>query len=519
MFKTYLVLVALFAQAEVKTPKPPKPPDPSIAFFASKSVPKISIEIEPKQMEALRKADRAYVPCTITVEGGQTYNMVGIHLKGAAGSYRGLDDRPALSLNFDKFIDGQKFYGLDKVHLNNSVQDGSYLHELITRELSRSAGVPTGRVTHAIVNLNKRDLGLYVLLEGLDRTFLKHNFDSPDGNLYDGGFCADLDQPKKLLSGKKNQKDEQAPLKALVAACKEPDLNKRLALLDTLVDIDSFWKFIALEQITCHWDGYNRNRNNYRIYFDPSKGNKAIFMIWGADQMFGDPNFDLRGMSCLLANQLMQCPGMHWRYNDALRKVYNQNYHVSAMNTRVDEVTEKLKAVAKDIKGGAEDMKRKLIERGKVLERIISEIPSGPPQFGADNSVLLTDWKPALESGPSLLLQSSIDEKTCLYIRTPSDSIGSWRKPIALDPGKYKVEVLAKAVNVKNRNEPNSGVGIRLSGGERSKYITDNTGWEKISYEFEVKEPKEIVVVLEMRSQKGEAYFDMTSLKLIKVTK
>ncbi len=242
MIITWILLLSLLGQTETKAVKPAKP-DPSVEFFASKKVLSISIEIEPKEIQALKMADRTYVPCTIKVEGGQTYTKVGIHLKGAAGSYRALEDRPALSLNFDKFVDGQKFYGLDKLHLNNSVQDGSYLNELICRELSRNSGLPTGRATHAMVKLNNRDLGLYVLLEGLDRTFLKRNFGSPDGNLYDGGFCQDIDQPKKLLCGKKGQKDEQAPLKTLLVACKEPDPAKRLLLLEALVDIDAFWTF------------------------------------------------------------------------------------------------------------------------------------------------------------------------------------------------------------------------------------------------------------------------------------
>mgnify|MGYP003889126547 FL=1 len=162
-------------------------------------------------------------------------------------------------------------------------------------------------------------------------------------------------------------------------------------------------------------------------------------------------------------------------------------------------------------------MKNRLAERGKVLARLIGEMPAGPPIFGPDKTVTLSGWKPALETGPSLLLQSSFEDKTCLHIRSSADSVGSWRKPVALDPGKYKVELLAKAVNVKNRNEPNSGVGIRISGGERTKYISESTGWEKITFEFDIPTPKEIVLVLEMRSLKGEAYFDTSSMKLIKV--
>ena len=79
--------------------------------------------------------DAGVIAVHVIEEGGKTYENVGIHLKGAAGSFRGIDDRPALTLNFDKFQKGQDYHDLDKIHLNNSVQDPSYLNELICSEL------------------------------------------------------------------------------------------------------------------------------------------------------------------------------------------------------------------------------------------------------------------------------------------------------------------------------------------------------------------------------------------------
>ncbi|MFN6052520.1 MAG: hypothetical protein ACK47R_16970, partial [Planctomycetia bacterium] len=59
---TYSILILnLLALAD---PKPAKV-DPSIEFFASTAIPKISIEIEPKELQMLRMADRSYVPCTV----------------------------------------------------------------------------------------------------------------------------------------------------------------------------------------------------------------------------------------------------------------------------------------------------------------------------------------------------------------------------------------------------------------------------------------------------------------------
>ncbi|HKX62652.1 MAG TPA: CotH kinase family protein, partial [Verrucomicrobiae bacterium] len=165
--------------------------DKSDEFFASGVIPSLHIEIARTNMASLRRDDRTYVRATVR-EGDRAYEEVGIHLKGAAGSKQSIDQKPALTLNFDKFRDGQKFHDIDKLHLNNSVQDKSYMTEALCSELFLEAGVPTARTTHARVWLNGRDLGLYVLKEGYDRQFLKRHFRNPKGNLYDGGFLQEI---------------------------------------------------------------------------------------------------------------------------------------------------------------------------------------------------------------------------------------------------------------------------------------------------------------------------------------
>ena len=75
-------------------------------------------------------------------------------------------------------------------------------------------------------------------------------------------------------------------LRAIVEACRLTDMKDRWSRLEQLVDIDDFVRYIALETMVCHWDGYCLNRNNYRIYFEPTK--KARFIPHGMDQCFGD---------------------------------------------------------------------------------------------------------------------------------------------------------------------------------------------------------------------------------------
>src|SRR6185369_2116113 len=191
-------------------------------------------EIAPSDVEKLRgyywngwrgnRVERPEVVARVR-EGGIVYTNVSLHIKGAAGSFRPFDDKPALTLNFSRHGADQQFHGYSKISLNNSVQDPSYLSEAISRELFEAAGVPVPRSDHATVLINGRDLGLYVMIEGFGKPFLKRYFKNVSGNLYDGGFVKDVMGNLNTNSGDK--REDRSDLRRLVRAALEPDPAKR----------------------------------------------------------------------------------------------------------------------------------------------------------------------------------------------------------------------------------------------------------------------------------------------------
>lgn len=365
-----LIVAAASAQA---------PPDPVAAFFKSGKAVELNIDIGPKEMDSLRREDRKYVKCQIT-EGKTVYKDVGIHLRGAAGSFRGIDDKPGLTLNMDKFVDGQKFHGMDKWHLANSAQDPSYLSELICGEMMRAAGVPAARIGHAVVKINGKLKGMYYLKEGYDSRFLKEHLGSNDGNFYDGGFLQEIDAPLKLVSTKKDVKD-QADLKKLIKACQIGDHAKRFAEMEKLLSLDKFISYLCIEAITWDWDGYPMKRNNYRIYHDPST-DKITFIPSGMDQMFADVNGSLwPGTEGLVSRALIETPQGKARYLARMEEIMKTVYRPADLKKRLDE-TEKVvqagmatfdKNQAKDLPNHVNRLRAAIDERAKVMERQMKE--------------------------------------------------------------------------------------------------------------------------------------------------
>src|SRR5439155_403236 len=261
----------------------PSTVQPAAELFDGSVIPRLRIDIAASDLAELRQFSRKYVPAVLK-EGEKTYQKVGVHLKGSTGSFRGLDDKPGLTLSFGKFTHGQKFHGVEKIHLNNSVEDPSYVNAFLGSELFRAAGVPAPRVGHALLELNGRLLGLYVLEEGFTEDFLALYFHKTKGNLYEPEQGHDAGEPLRLVSG--NGADHQGDLKALAAAAREPDLRQRWQDLQKILDLERFISFMAMEVMTGHRDGYCLARNNFRIYHDLDT-DKIIFLPHGMDQLFG----------------------------------------------------------------------------------------------------------------------------------------------------------------------------------------------------------------------------------------
>lgn len=501
-------------------------PDASDEFFAEKKVVELRLKIDEPQVTRLREEPRSYVRAALVENGRTTYPDVAVKLKGAAGSFQNFDDRPALTINMNKFREGQLFHAIDKFHLNNSVQDDTYACEAICSELSRADGLPATRVTHARVWLNDRDMGLYVFKEGFDKAFLKRHFEKADGNLYDGGFLRDVDMDLEKDLGK--GPDDFSDLRALAAACREPNPRKRWALLENHLDVDLFVRFMALELMTCHWDGYTKNRNNYRIYFDPSDG-KARFLPHGMDQMFSDPGFSvLDAPEPIVSSAVMQNPAWRKLYRQRLEKLL-PIYSADNLVKRLDAVRDKLQPVLAAISQDADrnhaercrELRERLVARAANLREQVRQRDPGPVEFDDQGRLALEDWEPRQETDDTKLERVETEGRVEYVIETgPSGRcVASWRCKVLLAQGTYRLEARIKATGVAAaKDDKGRGAGVRISGGSREHGVTGDTDGTDVAQKFTVAEPsREVELVAELRATAGRAAFQ-SPLRLVRVT-
>lgn len=315
---------------------------PGDDLFRDLFIPHLEIKISSAEIASLNASPRSYVRATVR-EGNLLFTNVAIHLKGGPGSYRQLDDHPAFTLNFDRFADGQSFHGLKKIHLNNSVQDRSYVSEKICRELFEAAGVPTPRAGNALVKFNGREVGMYVLVEGVNKQFLGRYFKDVTGNVYDGHSGSDVTDSLPTNAGE-NPRDKSR-LKALALAARERDLDTRLAALKKTLDLDRFLSFLAMETILWHWDGYTLNRNNFRIFHDRDS-DRMVFLPHGLDQILNrSPGSLIPPAQGLVARSVLEIPETRRLYQERITQLTADVFRAGAITNRIYEVADSIGGV------------------------------------------------------------------------------------------------------------------------------------------------------------------------------
>ena len=130
-------------------------------------------------------AAEEYQECTITIDG-ENLGQVGIRAKGntSLSTVTTLDsERYSFKVEFNHYVKGKKYHGLDKLSLNNLIQDATLMKDYLAYTLMGKMGVPSPLCSYVQINVNGEPWGLYLAVEGVEDAFLERN-SMTKGELY-----------------------------------------------------------------------------------------------------------------------------------------------------------------------------------------------------------------------------------------------------------------------------------------------------------------------------------------------
>ena len=155
-------------------------------LFDTASVHTIDIVMEDWEGFLETSQREEYSLCSLVIDG-ETYENVAIRGKGNTSltqveQYG--NSRYSFKVEFDHYDNALSYYGLDKLSLNNLIQDNTMLKDYLCYQLMGSFGVDAPLCSFVYITVNGEDWGLYLAVEGVEESFLQRNYGSGYGELY-----------------------------------------------------------------------------------------------------------------------------------------------------------------------------------------------------------------------------------------------------------------------------------------------------------------------------------------------
>ena len=157
-----------------------------VKLFDTSSVHSINIIMDDWDSFIETCTNEEYTNCTVIIDG-EAYKNVAIRAKGNTSLSQVKNygnDRYSFKIEFDKYDSSNTYYGLDKLCLNNIIQDNTYMKDYLTYQLMGEFGASSPLCSYANIQVNGEDWGLYLAVEAVEESFLQRNYGSDYGELY-----------------------------------------------------------------------------------------------------------------------------------------------------------------------------------------------------------------------------------------------------------------------------------------------------------------------------------------------
>ena len=155
-------------------------------LFSTDKVHTIDIVIDDWDSFLTTAQSEEYSVCSVVIDG-EAINNVGIRGKGntSLSTVSSMDsERYSFKIEFDQYDDTKSYHGLDKLCLNNLIQDNTYMKDYLTYQMMGEFGVASPLCSYAYITVNGEDWGLYLAVEAIEESFLQRNYGSNYGDLY-----------------------------------------------------------------------------------------------------------------------------------------------------------------------------------------------------------------------------------------------------------------------------------------------------------------------------------------------
>lgn len=281
--------------------------------------------------------DDTYYPVDVEWQGIRVRNA-GMRVRGNTSRN---DHKPSFRIQFDRYVTGQTFFGLDAMTLDSSWQDPSMIANRLSMVLFRRMGIAAPRVAHVrlFVGAGSEYAGVYAATEEVSSSFLKAHFGEDAGYLYEykhqthdtWGF----QDPGPQLGfyvprfDAKNHKYDSVsnlymPIRDLVERINDAPQSDLESALHDYLDVNAIITMLAVQNFVAQSDGLVGGSGTNNFYLYRFAGRKfSVLIPWDQGNALTaidlPPSYNMD--TNVLASKIWNDPKYRARYLAALLQV------------------------------------------------------------------------------------------------------------------------------------------------------------------------------------------------------
>jgi hypothetical protein len=309
------MLASLFVTTSSAQAQPQDPP----ALYDESVLHELHLRFDQPDWQSEVNAERD-VPADLEIDG-VAYPQIGVRYKGRSTLNIDSPKKP-FNLSLDAFIEGQEIDGYDIINLDNGYLDPSQVREALSYHVMRDF-MPASKAAFARVHVNGEFLGLYTMVQQIDKSFLRDWSPSDEGDLFkaepyrdeaffeyrptlewEGEGLEEYRRRYELKGAPRSPAAEQVAyervrdltrvLDAPASAGGVPDAQFPAAIGEVL-DVDGALWYLAAQNLLCNFDSYYFG-HNYLLYRSEIDGRYQVIpwdlnlSLWGYPFSFFGPS-------------------------------------------------------------------------------------------------------------------------------------------------------------------------------------------------------------------------------------
>ncbi|KAK3815109.1 MAG: coth protein-domain-containing protein, partial [Benniella sp.] len=198
---------------------------------------------------------------------------------------------------------GETWQNRDFFKLRHMEEDPTQIREKLYADISRAMGTYANEANTVRLFINGDGMGTFNLLDDITQySFVRAMFydgKPPEkmGALFDGGTGASFAVTPDMASLYSFVPNPQSPeqVQALEPFCQAWNSavktdDAAIAEIEKQFELDIFMRFMVMEYLAGHWDGYWEMQTNIGVYRDPTDNNRWYFIGQDFDGTFGINN-------------------------------------------------------------------------------------------------------------------------------------------------------------------------------------------------------------------------------------